>query len=1387
VAKLVEVVTISDPGLEQAIRDALSKPAGYLTEADMESLTSLDASSRNIANLGGLQICTNLAALDLSDNQISDLQPLVDNAGLSAGDTVDVRDNPLSTESLTVHIPALEARGVTVDYTPSVPVAIPDPNLEQALRDALGKPTGDLTDIDLASLTEFGAGGYNIANTEGLQYCINLTSLNLAYNQISGITPLSALTGVRYLYLNDNRISDITPLSGLTGLSSLYLQDNRVGDIATLSGLTDLRHIDLDRNRITDLQPLVDNAGLDDGEDVRVRGNLLSSDALNVQIPALEARGVTVEHDEASVLDEVEVRRGIESGQAGPRDDAYVYGIDIYGMGLLAAEVTTPWGEYVDTAAMLADWNGQGWGDSSRGALWVDASYNGGEMELEIWWDWLSEDQWATLDTGQTDIMVYGVGGVLWDQAFYVTPALPGETPNMTAPAHRDLLQADGTLTVEWDAWVDPTPSAGTTMIYVAAEEEWMVRHWWTGDEYESEGFLDTSQTQWTFTGVNASAGIYQVRLAFGELYEESLGGVDLTTISFTMSDADVVVGRPEDTIRTGVGAQAGRSYFLTPVGPWEDCQGYAQAFGGNLVTIEDAAQDAWLRSEYGDEVFWIGLNDYDDEGVWEWADGNASAYRNWYGSEPNGGGWENGAVMNYQNNWPHNGGMQWADMNNGEWFRGIAWMPDGAPAPNLADDHVNTPSPSNATPVLVDTPFAGALNYHADIDYFRFTAAAGQAYDILLTAGSPRPGLRDSTMWLYDSDGRTLLTWDDEGGAGSDSRIVWIAPAGGVYYLAVDSYDLEDGLGIYSVEISESDLIAETPDAVFDNPGVWMVAGGTRAVLMSEDFYTGATSGDDESLVIRVLDLTNPLAPTEVGSRYAGWIEDVSFGPHGYLYYTASTDVWPDPSYSELVALDVSGGGDPVEVYRTQLLHQDVDAIAIAGNFAYVGTQGDDERNAYLEVYDLSNPAGATLRGAGLELPGYDGEDAGFDPVRIVVSSQTAYILHEEGPAVSIVDVSDPNAPVLLGQYLPEPPYREGWSLSVADGMAWAGAGSELLGIDVSDPAAPERVTTLALDGKVAQVHVVGTVAYVSLISMGGVVLDIADPLDPQIVETLTMPGATGGATITGGYLYVPTYASETLIFVLDVPGDLNGDGGVDAADIDDLAAAIRDSSPDAKYDLNDDGDLDWEDMDELVHNILETEYGDANLDRRVDSNDYDALLHGFGTAAGWAGGDFDGSGGTDINDFAILRSNRGWTAPPPAPVQAAAPQPSAEPSASTPLIAAVRQSREEIGAYGTSITYAMSAPAIDLPAGSPLPGTCIPGPLLIPADSLATTLHRVATAEYDLRTLGDDLLDGWQLALGNWQWAKADDNGNDNGLTAGNWQLAIGPPLAERNGYDK
>ncbi len=131
-------VTFLDVNLETVIREAIGKPGGPVYMSDLESLTVLEASGRGISDISILANLTNLGYLVLGNNNISDISPLagltnlellslwynnisdvsalVDNAGLSGGDTVNLIDNPLSAESISNYIPHLEARGVNVSY-----------------------------------------------------------------------------------------------------------------------------------------------------------------------------------------------------------------------------------------------------------------------------------------------------------------------------------------------------------------------------------------------------------------------------------------------------------------------------------------------------------------------------------------------------------------------------------------------------------------------------------------------------------------------------------------------------------------------------------------------------------------------------------------------------------------------------------------------------------------------------------------------------------------------------------------------------------------------------------------------------------------------------------------------------------------------------------------------------------------------------------------------------------------------------------------------------------------------------------------------------------------------------------------------------------------------
>ena len=113
--------------------------------------------------------------------------------------------------------------------------------------------------------------------------------------------------------------------------------------------------------------------------------------------------------------------------------------------------------------------------------------------------------------------------------------------------------------------------------------------------------------------------------------------------------------------------------YALTnTIGEWAACEAEAVSQGGHLVTINNAAEEAWINTNIGTATYWIGFTDQTVEGTWVWIAGDGgtwttgvggTSYTNWGPGEPNDGDFfvgEDYALMNWSdwsgNNWNDSG-----------------------------------------------------------------------------------------------------------------------------------------------------------------------------------------------------------------------------------------------------------------------------------------------------------------------------------------------------------------------------------------------------------------------------------------------------------------------------------------------------------------------------------------------------------------------------------------------------------------------------------------------------------------------------------------------------------------------------------------------------------
>ena len=196
-------VRFVDPNLKIEVETALGVTNPTL--GDMLLLYRLDAMSKGITDITGLEYATNLGTLDLRRNQISDISPL---SGLINLSWLGIYGNQISDLS----------------------------------------PLSSLT-----NLRELDPGNNEISDISAISNLTNLTYLDLTQNQISDVNALSNLTNLTRLYLSQNQVADISPLSGLTNLTSLDIGMNQVTDINSLSALTSLEGLWLHNNQITDV------------------------------------------------------------------------------------------------------------------------------------------------------------------------------------------------------------------------------------------------------------------------------------------------------------------------------------------------------------------------------------------------------------------------------------------------------------------------------------------------------------------------------------------------------------------------------------------------------------------------------------------------------------------------------------------------------------------------------------------------------------------------------------------------------------------------------------------------------------------------------------------------------------------------------------------------------------------------------------------------------------------------------------------------------------------------------------------------------------------------------------------------------------------------------
>ena len=340
----------NEPGKIEMLPPTLDSPSNAIrlrfkiTDLDGLHQVQLLMSTVTVTGYEGLLSCKSLNGSTNTTVEFvtSGLTPKTESVWLAA---IDVHGNVTPSDNFPIDITSLLPRSETI--------SIPDPHLAAAVQREIGNATTthamlnlwrldapnsgitDLTGIEYAHILRWlnlggeyiESKGYvnsnTVSNLQPLSGLTNLISLHLQDNNISDISALSELKNLDTLWLSGNNISDIFALSELKNLDTLGLDSNNISDIfalselknldtlglsgnnisdiSALSGLTNLNRLSIHYNNISDISPLLalNLTGTEwDSTGLYIQGNPLSYTAINTYIPALQAKGVEVKYDQ---------------------------------------------------------------------------------------------------------------------------------------------------------------------------------------------------------------------------------------------------------------------------------------------------------------------------------------------------------------------------------------------------------------------------------------------------------------------------------------------------------------------------------------------------------------------------------------------------------------------------------------------------------------------------------------------------------------------------------------------------------------------------------------------------------------------------------------------------------------------------------------------------------------------------------------------------------------------------------------------------------------------------------------------------------------------------------------------------------------------------------
>jgi hypothetical protein len=163
----------------------------------------------------------------------------------------------------------------------------------------------------------------------------------------------------------------------------------------------------------------------------------------------------------------------------------------------------------------------------------------------------------------------------------------------------------------------------------------------------------------------------------------------------------------------------------------------------------------------------------------------------------------------------------------------------------------------------------------------------------------------------------------------------------------------------------------------------------------------------------------------------------------------------------------------------------------------------------------------------------------------------------------MQIIDVSNPNQPMVVGQYLTSSPT----GITGAGSYVYLSEGGRVRVLDISNPVAPVPIAIVDTPDWAQGVSLYGNFVYDADYYGGLQIIDVSDPNTPFLAGGVQLPGQAWGVSVAGNFAYVACRDGGLQVVDVSTPSAPFIIGSVDTPDLATEVTAVGDQVYIADY----------------------------------------------------------------------------------------------------------------------------------------------------------------------------------------------------------------------------